>query len=98
MGKRSKGFRSNTRRLLKKKVRESGKVGLSRLLYNYDINEKVKVIIDPAIHKGMPHKRFHGLVGNVLGKKGRSYIIEVPIRGGVKSLIIRPEHLKPLGG
>jgi large subunit ribosomal protein L21e len=84
--------------LLKKKFREAGKVGLSRLLYDYNINEKVKVIIDPAIHKGMPHRRYHGLVGDILGKRGRSYVIGVPIKGSVKSIIIRPEHLRPLGG
>lgn len=96
MGRRSKGYRSKSRHLLKKKARESGKIGLSRLLRHYAVKEKVKVIIDPSIHKGMPHRRFYGLVGRVLGTRGRSYIVEVPISGCTKTIIVRPEHIKPM--
>lgn len=98
MGKRSRGFRSRSRHLLRKKARRSGKIGLSRLLHNYAVNDKVRVIIDSAVHKGMPHRRFHGLIGRVLSRRGKSYIIEVPVGGAVKNIIVRPEHIQPLRG
>ncbi|MEM2901548.1 MAG: 50S ribosomal protein L21e [Candidatus Bathyarchaeia archaeon] len=98
MGKRSRGYRSRSRHLSRKRAGTSGKVGLSRLLHNYDVNDKVRVIIDSAIHKGMPHRRFHGLVGRVLGRRGKSYVVEVPVSGAVKNIIIRPEHIQPLRG
>jgi large subunit ribosomal protein L21e len=98
MGKRSRGFRSRSRHLLKKRAGTAGKIGLSRLLHNYAVNDKVRIIIDSAIHKGMPHRRFHGLVGRVSGRRGKSYLVEVPISGAVKNIIVRPEHIQPLRG
>ncbi len=96
MGKRSKGLRSRGRYILKKRAGESGKVGLSRLLHDYEVGDDVRVIIDPAVHKGMPHRRFHGLIGKVLGKRGKSYIVEVPVGASLKNIVIRPEHMRPM--
>ncbi len=96
MGKRSKGYRSRTRYLLRKKPREKGKIGLSRILQEYKINDKVLIDINPSVHKGMPHRRFHGKIGIVKGQRGKSYIIEVRFGDKVKETIVRPEHLKPI--
>jgi len=93
--KKSKGYRARTRRLLKKEPREKGKLRLSKLLYEYQPGNRVSIIIDPSIHKGMPHKRFHGKVGTVVDKRGRSYVISVTQGDAVKEIIVRPEHLEP---
>ena len=98
MGKKSKGFRRKTRSLLRKKPRERGKIGLSRILYEYKPGEKVVIKIDPSVHKGMPHRRFHGNVGVIVGKRGRAYVVNVTQGDAVKQIIVRPEHLKPHGG
>ena len=95
MVKKSKGFRSKTRSLLRKKPRESGKIGLSRLLYGYKLEEKVVIKIDPSVHKGMPHRRYHGMTGTIIGQRGRSYIVKVTAKDRKKELIVRPEHLQP---
>jgi large subunit ribosomal protein L21e len=95
MVRKSKGYRSKTRSLLRKGPRESGKIGLSRLLRQYKAGEKVLIRIDSSIHKGMPHRRYHGLIGTVVGQRGRSYIVEVSAGEREKRLIIRPEHLQP---
>ena len=96
--KKSKGYRAGTRHLLKKKPRERGKLSLSNLLYQYEPGNRVVIKIDPSVHKGMPHKRYHGKVGTVIDKRGRSYIVSVTQGNAVKEVIIRPEHLQPCKG
>jgi large subunit ribosomal protein L21e len=92
---KSKGYRAGTRRLLKKEPRERGKIRLSKLLHEYQTGSQVVVKIDPSVQKGMPHKRYHGKVGTVIDRRGRSYVISVTQGNSVKDIIIRPEHLEP---
>jgi large subunit ribosomal protein L21e len=93
--KKSKGYRAKTRRLLRKKPRERGKLQLSKLLHEYQTGNSVTVKIDPSIQRGMPHRRYHGRVGTIVGKRGRSYIVSVTQGNAVKEIIVRPEHLEP---
>jgi len=93
--KKSKGFRSGARRLLTKEPRERGKMKLSKLLYEYQSGTQVVIKIDSAVHKGMPHKRYHGRVGTILNKRGRSYVISVSQGDALREIIVRPEHLEP---
>lgn len=96
---KSKGLRSKTRSLLRKKRRERGKVSISRILHEYNPGDKVVIKIEPAVHKGMPHRRFQGHVGVIEGKQGRAYVVNVTQGKALKKIIVRPEHLKPhLGG
>ena len=97
-GGHSKGFRSRTRKLLRRKPRERGKIGLSRILRNYQPGEKVVVQIDSSVHKGMPHRRYHGKIGMIVDKRGRAYVIDVTQGKATREIIVRPEHLKPHGG
>jgi large subunit ribosomal protein L21e len=92
---KSKGFRSSARRLLTKEPREHGKLRLSKLLYEYQPGTSVVIIIDSSVHKGMPHRRYHGKVGTVLNKRGRSYVVSVSQGDAMKEIIVRPEHLEP---
>jgi large subunit ribosomal protein L21e len=94
MGK-SKGFRSKTRSLLRKKPREHGKINVTKILRGYKAGEKVVIKIDPSVHKGMPHRRYHGKIGVVTAKRGRAYIVSVTQGNAVKEIIVRPEHLAP---
>jgi len=91
----SKGFRSGTRRLLKKAPRERGKLRLSKLLHEYQPGSSVVIRIDSGFQKGMPHRRFHGKTGTVLSKRGRSYVITVMQGNAAREIIVRPEHLEP---
>jgi len=94
----SKGFRSGSRQVLRKKPRQRGMFSLSRILYEYEIGEKVVIDIEPSVHKGMPHPRFNGKTGVVIEKRGRAYIIEIRDGNKKKAIIARPEHIKPLVG
>jgi len=92
----SKGYRSGTRHLLRKKPREHGKLGLSKLLQEYQPGNSVTVRIDSSIQKGMPHRRFHGKIGTIIQKRGRSYVVRVSQGDTMKEIIVRPEHLEPV--
>jgi len=94
--KASRGPRNRTRKVLKKKVREKGAVPpLSVVMHEYEVGDKVYIKPNPAIHDTLPHRRFIGKVGTVIGKRGRAYIVEVFLGNKRKELIIYPEHLKP---
>ena len=93
----SRGPRRKSRSVLTKRVREKGKLGLSRLLAEYEVGDKVIINIDPGVHKGMPHKRFQGKVGTVVEKRGRAYVLDLPQRKTSKYVIAGPEHIKRQG-
>lgn len=95
MGK-SKGPHRKSKSILTKKVREKGKLGLSKLLVNYEEGKRVVIKIDPAVHKGVPYKRYQGKVGVVIGKRGKAYLLEIPYTRKVKTIIANPEHLRSL--
>ena len=95
---KSKGYRSKTRRLLRKSPRERGKMRLSKLLHEYQPGNSVVIKIDPSVQKGMPHRRYHGKVGKVVGMRGKSYIVSVTQGDAVKEIVVRPEHLEPYKG
>ncbi|MET1101681.1 MAG: 50S ribosomal protein L21e [Pyrodictiaceae archaeon] len=93
----SKGYRHRTRKLLRKHIREKGSIPpLSLLLYDYKPGDLVYIKINPSIMKGMPHRRYHGKVGMIVGKRGRAYIVQVRVGKKTKTLFIRPEHLRPV--
>jgi len=97
-GGHSKGFRSRTRKLLRRKPREQGKTGLSRVLHEYEPGEKVVVKINPSVHRGMPHRRYQGKIGVIVDIRGRAYLVNVTQGKATKEIIVRPEHLKPYVG
>ena len=93
--KKSKGYRAGTRRLLKKNSRERGKVKISKLLHEYQPGNSIVVKIDSSVQKGMPHRRFHGKIGTIVEKRGRSYVVSVNQGDATKEILVRHEHLEP---
>jgi len=91
---RTKGYRTRSRHIMKKKPRERGIQPLSSLLKEYKPGEKAVIVINSSTHKGMPHRRFHGKVGIIQEKVGRAYCVAVKDGGKKKTIILRPEHLK----
>jgi large subunit ribosomal protein L21e len=91
---KSKGIRRKSRSALTKKVREKGRLPLSRLLTKYKEGDKVVINVDPGIHKAMPHKRFQGKVATIVGTRGKAYIMEIPQRKTVKTIITTAHHIR----
>jgi large subunit ribosomal protein L21e len=92
MARAGEGFRSGTRRKLKKRLRDKFKP--EQYLQRFREGERVVLKLEPASHKGMPHPRFKGKVGEVIGKRGSAYIVRIMDRKKPKEIISRPEHLK----
>jgi len=78
---------------LSRTVRARGKSPVVRAIQEFETGAMVHVIIDPSIHKGMPHPRFHGKTGEVVGTRGRAFVLRVTDGNATKTLITLPEHL-----
>lgn len=78
---------------MSKTVRARGISPVVRAIQEFETGAMVHVIIDPSIHKGMPHPRFHGKTGEVVGTRGRAFVLKVTDGNATKTLITLPEHL-----
>ncbi len=94
----SKGYCAGSRSLMKKPLRAKGKPKLTKFLYEYENGASVIIKIDSAQQKAMPHRRFHGKVGQVIDKRGRGYIVRVAQGDSTRDIIVRTEHLEPYTG
>jgi len=84
------GPRKKTRYKFKKEIRRQGIVPVTALIQKFDIGQKVHVVIEPSVQKGMPHRRFHGMTGTVIGQRGRAWLLS--IRDGGKEKVSSPDH------
>lgn len=92
MAQKTKGSRNKTRKKLEKHARSKDTV--SKHLKEFDEGDNVLIQIDSAIHEGMPHPRFHGKHGTVIGSRGDSYIVEIHDREKTKEMPVYPAHLQ----
>jgi large subunit ribosomal protein L21e len=86
-------MRKKTRDRLSKTVRSRGISPVVRAIQEFPAGGRVHVIIDPSKHKGMPHPKFHGKTGEVIGKRGRAFILKVRDGDAIKTVIVPPDHL-----
>ena len=93
MVKRSRGIRSKSRHILRKKPRNRGISSITRAIQQFEIGERVSITIDSSVHKGMPHPRFQGYTGKIEGKQGDAYLVGINDGKKQKVLIVRSEHL-----
>jgi large subunit ribosomal protein L21e len=90
---RSHGFMHKSRSVMTKDTIR----GVSFLLREYVVGDKVLVIIDPSQHKALPHRRYHGKVGTVQEVGRRTVKLIVKLGDRPKTLITRLDHIKPFG-
>ncbi|MFW5902867.1 MAG: 50S ribosomal protein L21e [archaeon] len=91
---KKKGSRAKTRKQLTKKTREKGMPNITKLLQEFEEGDKVHVKPDSSVTSGLPYKRFFGKTGEVTGKQGKCYIVELKDQKATKKQIIHPAHLK----
>jgi large subunit ribosomal protein L21e len=70
--------------------------GISYLLINYKIGDKVIINIDPSEHNTMPHRRYQGKIGIIQEIGKRIIKVSVPIGNKEKILQTKRNHLKPV--
>jgi len=87
----SGGYRRRTRNI-KVPLREKGKVKIRRYLQNFEMDDMVSISIDPS-YSSIPHPRFRGKCGKIVGKQGRSYYVRIKEGKKIKHILTSPEHL-----
>ena len=80
---------------MKKRLREKGKIRLSRMFQELKQGERVAVKRELAERAGFPEK-IQGKTGMIEGRKGKAYIVKIAVGKGSKKFIIKPVHLKKL--
>ena len=90
---KSHGRRRKSRHILTK-----GNIsrGLSYLLTNYSVGDKVVVVIDPREHKTTPHRRFQGRVGNIKEIGRRTVKVDILVGDKQKFLQTKFNHIRPI--
>ncbi|XP_062104912.1 large ribosomal subunit protein eL21x/eL21w-like [Humulus lupulus] len=93
------GLRSRTRDLFSCPFRKKGYIPLSNYLETYKTCEYVDIKVNGAIHKGMPHKLYHGRIGRVWNITKHAIGVEVNKQVGSriikKRIHVRVEHVQP---
>jgi large subunit ribosomal protein L21e len=92
--KASKGIMEKTRQKFRRRARDRGLSPITRSFVEYEIGQKVVIVIDSSVQKGWPHHRFHGLTGTIVASRGRAYVVDVRFGGKIKQAIVLPEHLR----
>ena len=70
--------------------------GISYLLIDYKVGDKVIVDVDPKEHNTTPHRRFQGKVGIVKEIGRRTLKLSVMMGKKQKFLCLNLNHIKPL--
>ncbi|HLI46995.1 MAG TPA: hypothetical protein VKU94_07375 [Geobacterales bacterium] len=86
----TKGYRKRMRKLFSS---SRARRGLSQYMIDYEIGEFVHININPINMSTAPHKRYQGMVGKIVGKRGKAYIIEVRLGSKIKKIITTKEHI-----
>jgi len=86
MVKNSKGFRSRSRRAYLIKER----FGITRYLQEFEVGDIVHIDPYSQSQSGLPHKKYRGKTGKIIGKRGNAYLVSI----GETTLIVNPEHLR----
>ena len=85
---------SGPRRRTREKFRKFKRVPINKFIKKFEIGERVAIDIESSSSKGMPFKRFQGLIGKIIKRKGNAYLIEIKDGEKTKKIIANPEHLK----
>ena len=92
------GYRAKTRDLFSRKFRKHGPEHLSTYMIKYKKGMFVDIVANGSIHKGMPHKFYHGRTGRVFDISPNSIgvIINKQVRNRIveKRIHVRVEHLR----
>ena len=95
----SYGYRANTRHKFRRPFGQSGLLEQRVFLRSYKIGQYVDVAVNGAIHKGMPHKTYHGRTGRIYNVTPRAVGIVLNKKVGhriiAKKIHARIEHVKP---
>ncbi len=93
MVKRIGSSRHKTRNLYSVSKKMKGKLPVSEFVKKLEMGDRVQLVAQPSIMKGIYFRRFHGRTGVVTGMQGNCYMVHIKDGGKEKTLIIAPVHL-----
>ncbi|EGC29941.1 ribosomal protein L21 [Dictyostelium purpureum] len=93
------GLRARTRYLFSRGFKQHGLLKTTTFLRTFKLGDYVDVKATGNVHKGMPHKFYHGRTGRVWNVTPRSVGVIINKRVGpriiAKKIHVRIEHVKP---
>ncbi|MBI3034296.1 50S ribosomal protein L21e [Candidatus Woesearchaeota archaeon] len=93
MTKRIGSRRRKTKQFMTKPRSVKGRYPIQGMIQAFAPGEKVVLKAEPSIHKGLYFRRFHGRIGEIIGKNGKCYEVSLSEGSKQKKLIINPVHL-----
>ena len=90
----SNGPKQGTRNKLRNNPRERGTSPPQRSVETYETGEKVHLKLDPSVPDGTFHPRFNGHTGEVTGRQGNAFKVEITDGGKTKTVIAAAAHLQ----
>ncbi len=95
----SRGYRAHTRHMFSRQFRKAGMINIGTFMKPYKKGDCVDIFGNSAVHKGMPHKTYHGRTGRIFNVTRRAVGVRVKkrVRGMViyKNIHVRVEHVHP---
>eukprot|EP00122_Pirum_gemmata_P002131 Pgem_evm1s1929 len=95
---RTNGYRAGTRDMFSRDFKKRGPEHLTTYLKIYKVGDIVDIKANSSIHKGMPHKYYHGKTGIVYNVTRRAVgvIVNKRVGGRImhKHVNLRIEHIK----
>ena len=92
------GKRARTRDLFSKPYKKHGATPFSKYFVVYKVGDYVDVLADGSIHKGMPHKYYHGKTGRVFNVTAHAVgvVVNKKVNGRIipKRIHVRIEHVR----
>ncbi|EAL67842.1 S60 ribosomal protein L21 [Dictyostelium discoideum AX4] len=93
------GLRARTRYLFSRGFRNHGLLQTTTFLRTFRLGDYVDIKATGNVHKGMPHKFYHGRTGRVWNVTPRAVGVIINKRVGpriiAKKIHVRTEHVKP---
>ena len=92
----SAGKRAKTRNLFRSKRT----ITVNEVLKSFNPSDHVQIVIQGSFHRGLPYRRFQGMVGTIIQNRGDCYEVDVKKPGAKKPnrIIVHPVHLKGIMG
>ena len=92
------GTRARTRDLFSRPFKKHGATPFQRYFVTYRVGDYVDIVADGSVHKGMPHKFYHGKTGRVfnVNKVAIGVIVNKLVNGRIipKRIHVRIEHVR----
>jgi len=91
--KKAKGIRKKTRNKFKRGA-NTPRLTVRDQLREIPVGTTVHISIDSSVHASLPHQRYQGLTGKVIGKRGKAMVVSVNLGNASRQLTVNSAHLK----